>query len=221
MEPSRLLCPWDSLGKNTGVGCHFLLQGIFPIQELNPGLLHWRQILYQLSYKGSLHMDFIKASGLFPVDSSSHLYTIWPWWSLLNFLRPPACPLGFLDSDPLILLSLFLPRLFILLSLLLILLSFAFHILPSLPLRKATTRSTKQAQSILDPDLKGIIILPATTSQILDSFLFPFLSFWIHSVAKHLYFSLKTFLTCTSFFSIFPLAIQKPIPTQILSSLSG
>src|SRR5574337_139169 len=34
--------------KNTGVGCHFLLQGIFPTQELNPGLLHCRQVLYQL-----------------------------------------------------------------------------------------------------------------------------------------------------------------------------
>ena len=33
-----LLCPWDSPGKNTGVGCHFLLQGIFPAQELNPCL---------------------------------------------------------------------------------------------------------------------------------------------------------------------------------------
>ena len=32
--------------------CHFLLQGIFPTQELNPGLLHCREILYQLSYKG-------------------------------------------------------------------------------------------------------------------------------------------------------------------------
>ena len=32
----RLLCPWDSLGKNTGVGCHFLLQGVFPPQEWNP-----------------------------------------------------------------------------------------------------------------------------------------------------------------------------------------
>ena len=42
----------DSPGKNTGVGCHFLLQGIFPTQESNPGLLHCRQILYQLSYKG-------------------------------------------------------------------------------------------------------------------------------------------------------------------------
>ena len=45
----------DSPGKNTGVGCHALLQGIFPIQGLNPGLLHCRQILYQLSYKGSPH----------------------------------------------------------------------------------------------------------------------------------------------------------------------
>ena len=36
---ARLLCPWDSLGKNTGVGCHFLLQGIFPIQGSNSCLL--------------------------------------------------------------------------------------------------------------------------------------------------------------------------------------
>ena len=49
----RLLCPWDSPGKNTGVGCHFLLQKIFSTQESNPGLLHCRQILYQLSYEGS------------------------------------------------------------------------------------------------------------------------------------------------------------------------
>ena len=36
---------WDSAGKNTGVGCHFLLQGIFPTQRSNPGLLHCRQML--------------------------------------------------------------------------------------------------------------------------------------------------------------------------------
>jgi len=35
---ARLLCPWDFLSKSTGVGCHFLLQGIFPTQGLNPGL---------------------------------------------------------------------------------------------------------------------------------------------------------------------------------------
>ena len=44
---------WDSLGKNTEVGCYFLLQEIFPTQGLNPGLLHCRQILYHLSYQGS------------------------------------------------------------------------------------------------------------------------------------------------------------------------
>ena len=36
--PTRLLHPWNSPSKNTGVGCHFLLQGIFPTQGLNPGL---------------------------------------------------------------------------------------------------------------------------------------------------------------------------------------
>ena len=43
----------DSPGKNTGVGCHALLQGIFPTQGLNPGLLHCRQILYCLRHQGS------------------------------------------------------------------------------------------------------------------------------------------------------------------------
>ena len=43
----------DSPGKNTGVGCHALLQGIFPIQGLNPGPLHCRRILYCLSHKGN------------------------------------------------------------------------------------------------------------------------------------------------------------------------
>ena len=38
LQPARLLCPWDFPGKNTGVGCHFLLQGIFPIQGSNPCL---------------------------------------------------------------------------------------------------------------------------------------------------------------------------------------
>ena len=49
--PARLLCPWDSPGKNTGVGSHSLLQGIFLTQGSNTGLLYCRQILYQLSYK--------------------------------------------------------------------------------------------------------------------------------------------------------------------------
>ena len=44
--------PWNSPGQNTGVGSLSLLQRIFPTQGSNSGLLHYRQILYQLSYKG-------------------------------------------------------------------------------------------------------------------------------------------------------------------------
>ena len=50
---TRRLCPWDFPGKNAGVGCLSLLQGIFPTQGLNPGLQHCRQILYCLSHQGS------------------------------------------------------------------------------------------------------------------------------------------------------------------------
>ena len=48
LQPIRLLCPWDSPDKNTEVGCHFLLQGIFQTQGYNLGLLHWWWILYHL-----------------------------------------------------------------------------------------------------------------------------------------------------------------------------
>ena len=61
--PPRLLCPRDSPGKNTGEGCHVLLEGIFPTQGSNPGLPPCRQILYQLSYQGS----FIVKSMVFPI----------------------------------------------------------------------------------------------------------------------------------------------------------
>ena len=59
MDPIRLLCPWDFPGKNTGMRCHFLLQGIFPTEGLNPGLLHCRQLLYHLS-----HHAYSKSFGL-------------------------------------------------------------------------------------------------------------------------------------------------------------
>ena len=49
-QPVRLLCPCSAPGKNTGVGCLSLLQGIFLTQESNPGLLLCRQILYRLSH---------------------------------------------------------------------------------------------------------------------------------------------------------------------------
>ena len=51
LQTTRLLCPWNSLGKNTGVGSHSFLQRIF--QGSDPGLLHCRQIHYCLSHQGS------------------------------------------------------------------------------------------------------------------------------------------------------------------------
>ena len=47
------LCPWNSPGKNTGVGSHSLLQGIFPTQGSNPGLPHFRQIIYHPGHQWS------------------------------------------------------------------------------------------------------------------------------------------------------------------------
>ena len=60
MQPARLLCPWDFPGKNTRVGCHALLQGIFPTQGLNPhllGLLHWQVDSLPLSHLGSPNLS--------------------------------------------------------------------------------------------------------------------------------------------------------------------
>ena len=53
LQPARHLCPWDSSGENTGVGCYFLLQGIFLTQGSNLGLPHCRQILHRLSLQRS------------------------------------------------------------------------------------------------------------------------------------------------------------------------
>ena len=50
---ARLFCPWDFPGKNTGVGCHFLLQAIFLAQESNPHLLHWLADSLSVSHLGS------------------------------------------------------------------------------------------------------------------------------------------------------------------------
>ena len=53
MQPTRLLCSWNSPSKNTGVGCHFLLQGTFLTQASNlrlPHLLHWQKDLFFFFY---------------------------------------------------------------------------------------------------------------------------------------------------------------------------
>ena len=61
----------DSSGKNTGVGCHALLQGIFPIQGSNLGLPHCRQILYHLSHQGSPGEREKQSRYAFPLSSAS------------------------------------------------------------------------------------------------------------------------------------------------------
>ena len=61
LERTRLLCSWDFPGRNTGVGSHFLLQGIFLIQGLNLCLLHWQADSLLLSHQGSPH---VKTEGI-------------------------------------------------------------------------------------------------------------------------------------------------------------
>ena len=78
----RLLRPWDFPGKSAGVDCHFLLQGIFPTQESDPGLPHCRQKLYRLSHQRSPDKELI---------SCLQSYSIVPWWLLpcLSILSLP------------------------------------------------------------------------------------------------------------------------------------
>ena len=60
LRPHGLYSPWNSLSQNTGVGGLSLLQGIFPVQGLNPGHLHCRQILYQLSQQNGCESKNLK-----------------------------------------------------------------------------------------------------------------------------------------------------------------
>ena len=60
--PTRLLCPWDWPGKNTGVGCRFLPQGIFLTQGLNLGLLHWQVDSLPLVPPGKPYCSFLEQS---------------------------------------------------------------------------------------------------------------------------------------------------------------
>ena len=68
-------CLQDFPGKNTGVGCHFLLQGIFPIQGLNLQLLHWQADSLPLSQQGSLSEAINNCPPLVPSSISD---TFWP-----------------------------------------------------------------------------------------------------------------------------------------------
>ena len=98
MQPARLLCPRDFPGKNTGLGCHFLLQGIFLTQGLNPWLLHllhW-QAIFKITEPPGKPKIFNTSANLCLCDSD--LY-----WKIVQYqdqypgtlecsytLRPPA-----------------------------------------------------------------------------------------------------------------------------------
>ena len=67
----------NSPGKDTGLGCHALLQGIFPTQGKNPGLLHCRRILYHLSHQSQEYYSLSLLQGIFSTQESN--------WGLLHF----------------------------------------------------------------------------------------------------------------------------------------
>ena len=111
--PGLLYIPWNSPGQNIGVGSCFLLQGIFPTQESNSGLTHWRQTLYQLSHQGSPHNHMVGSQVFFPspvdeygsltiamccslveaVYGPSPLTSILCMWpALANRMFPAGCP---------------------------------------------------------------------------------------------------------------------------------
>ena len=79
LRPLRFFCPWDFPSKNTVVGCHFLLQGIFSIQGLNPCLLHW-------------WVDSLLLSNL---ESPRVLFCVGVWhiiaWKIHDFIPPCVC----------------------------------------------------------------------------------------------------------------------------------
>ena len=80
LSPTRLLCPWDFPDRNTGVGCHFLLQGISCLDRWDPTATH--------TQVGS-HAGFPDGLAMFPV-----FFFLAPGWRLHPVLRPPPCVLA-------------------------------------------------------------------------------------------------------------------------------
>ena len=87
LQPARPLHPWDSPGKNTGVGCHFLLQGIFPTQGSNTGLLHCRWILYHLSHQKSPRILLSLLLIVNTIPNSYAYYTLFPTRQIETFWK--------------------------------------------------------------------------------------------------------------------------------------
>ena len=90
LRPHGQYSPWNSPVQNTGAGSLSLLQGIFPTQGSNPGLLHCRQILYQLSQKGSPNL-----TPYFIYSFSSNPCALLPVLSHPGFAELPYIPSTF------------------------------------------------------------------------------------------------------------------------------
>ena len=91
-SPPGSLVYGESPGKNTGLGCRALLQGMFPTQESNWDLQHCRQILYQLSYHGS--PQAMRSSQKKPKNKKVRVLSRWkPNWSWPVILLGFPCSL--------------------------------------------------------------------------------------------------------------------------------
>ena len=93
LQPANLLCPWTFPGKNTAVGCHFLLQGVFPIQASNPYLLcllHWQADSLPLSHSkktSDLNITHLFVAVLEARKPEVKVHTgLSSWWKLSSWL---------------------------------------------------------------------------------------------------------------------------------------
>ena len=94
LQLTRLLCPWDSPGKITGVGCHFLLQGIFLTQGWSLSLLHWQV--------GSLPLA--------PPGQPLRIIPVWFYfYSSRTYRSTTSCDLSVLFTTHLLASSIFIP----------------------------------------------------------------------------------------------------------------
>ena len=101
LHPARLLCPWDSPGKNTGVSCHALLQGILPIQGSNPGIPHCREMFYHLSHQGRPNVSLPNGFNKLPMDNMRRQIRIYikdKNWVILWLIPEKICLCNTLET---------------------------------------------------------------------------------------------------------------------------
>ena len=92
LQPARLLCSWDFPGKNTGVGCHFLLQGIFPTQGSSLLLLYWQAGCLPLGHQGSPRVSWPIVIQL--LSEQIHVPKTVPSRAKQRTREETLCPLG-------------------------------------------------------------------------------------------------------------------------------